>query len=41
MKVTSIFFQEFDGLSNPKPDHPVQVSQYLLLCINANSCRCH
>jgi len=24
MKITSIFFQEFDGLSNPKPDHPVQ-----------------
>jgi len=23
-RVTSIFFQEFDGLSNPKPDHPVQ-----------------
>lgn len=22
--VTSMFFQEFDGLSNPKPDHPVQ-----------------
>ena len=26
MKVTSIFFQEFDGLSHPGPDHPVQVS---------------
>jgi tRNA (uracil-5-)-methyltransferase len=25
MKVTSIFFQEFAGLSNPTPDHPVQV----------------
>lgn len=23
-KVTSIFFQEFDGLSNPPPEHPVQ-----------------
>jgi tRNA (uracil-5-)-methyltransferase len=23
-KVTSLFFQEFDGLSNPKPEHPVQ-----------------
>lgn len=22
--VTSIFFQEYDGLSNPKPEHPVQ-----------------
>lgn len=26
MKVTSVFFQEFAGLSNPKPDDPVQVS---------------
>jgi len=24
LKVTSVFFQEYDGLSNPKPDHPVQ-----------------
>lgn len=24
MKVTSIFFQEYDGLSQPSPDHPVQ-----------------
>lgn len=24
LKVTSIFFQDYDGLSNPKPDHPVQ-----------------
>jgi tRNA (uracil-5-)-methyltransferase len=24
LKVTSIFYQEFEGLSNPKPDHPVQ-----------------
>lgn len=23
-KVSSIFFQEFDGLSNPSPEHPVQ-----------------
>ena len=23
-EVTSLFFQEFDGLSNPKPEHPVQ-----------------
>lgn len=26
VKVTSIFFQEFSGLSNPSPEHPVQVS---------------
>lgn len=25
MKVTSIFFQEFEGLSHPGPEHPVQV----------------
>jgi tRNA (uracil-5-)-methyltransferase len=25
IKVTSIFFQEFEGLSNPSPEHPVQV----------------
>jgi tRNA (uracil-5-)-methyltransferase len=25
LKVTSIFFMEFDGLSNPSPEHPVQV----------------
>ena len=25
LKVTSIFFQEFDGLSHPPPEHPVQV----------------
>lgn len=25
LKVTSIFFQEFGGLSNPTPEHPVQV----------------
>lgn len=24
VKVTSIYFQEFDGLSTPKPEHPVQ-----------------
>jgi tRNA (uracil-5-)-methyltransferase len=24
LKVTSIFFQEFDGVSSPTPDHPVQ-----------------
>jgi tRNA (uracil-5-)-methyltransferase len=27
--VTSIFFQEYEGLSNPTPDHPVQVSEML------------
>lgn len=26
LKVTSIFFQEFEGLSHPSPDCPVQVS---------------
>lgn len=26
IRVTSIFFQEYDGLSHPNPDHPVQVS---------------
>lgn len=26
MKVTSVFFQEFGGLSHPPPEHPVQVS---------------
>lgn len=26
VKVTSIYFQEFEGVSNPTPDHPVQVS---------------
>jgi len=25
LKVTSIFFQEFEGLSSPPPEHPVQV----------------
>ena len=25
LRVTSVFFQEFDGLSQPGPDHPVQV----------------
>jgi tRNA (uracil-5-)-methyltransferase len=37
MKVTSIFYQEFAGLSNPPPEHPVQVSVpivfYCLVCI--------
>jgi tRNA (uracil-5-)-methyltransferase len=28
LKVTSIFFQEFDGLSSPPPEHPVQVRKY-------------
>ena len=26
LKITSIYFQEFEGLSNPTPNHPVQVS---------------
>jgi tRNA (uracil-5-)-methyltransferase len=25
IKVTSVFFQEFSGLSNPTPEHPIQV----------------
>ena len=25
IRVTSIFFQEYEGLSSPSPDHPVQV----------------
>lgn len=25
IKVTSVFFQEYEGLSNPSPEHPVQV----------------
>jgi tRNA (uracil-5-)-methyltransferase len=25
ISVTSLFFQEYEGLSNPKPEHPVQV----------------
>ena len=27
MKVTSVFFQEFGGLSHPPPEHPVQVRE--------------
>jgi tRNA (uracil-5-)-methyltransferase len=30
LKVTSIFFQEYDGLSAPSPEHPVQVSELSL-----------
>jgi hypothetical protein len=33
--VTSIFFQEYDGLSNPKPEHPVQVSS-IQACLQAH-----
>jgi tRNA (uracil-5-)-methyltransferase len=33
VKVTSIYFQEFDGLSTPKPEHPVQVSLLMLASI--------
>jgi tRNA (uracil-5-)-methyltransferase len=25
LRITSVFFQEFEGLSQPGPDHPVQV----------------
>jgi hypothetical protein len=28
IRVTSIYFQEYEGLSLPSPDHPVQVSSY-------------
>ena len=31
LKVTSVFFQEFEGLSQPGPDHPVQVRLKLTL----------
>ncbi len=34
MRVTSIFFQEYEGLSNPSPDHPVQVRYNLIICFN-------
>jgi tRNA (uracil-5-)-methyltransferase len=30
LRVTSIFFQEFDGLSTPSPDHPVQVRSFMV-----------
>lgn len=30
IRVTSIFFQEYEGLSNPSPDHPVQVRYKLI-----------
>jgi hypothetical protein len=33
IRITSIFFQEFEGLSNPSPGHPVQVrGSITLLC---------
>lgn len=32
LRVTSVFFQEFDGLSQPGPDHPVQVSEFYFKC---------
>lgn len=30
IRVTSIFFQEYEGLSNPSPDHPVQVRSNMI-----------
>lgn len=36
IRVTSIFFQEYEGLSNPKPDHPVQVSFIMLFFVCNN-----
>ena len=40
LRVTSIFFQEFDGVSQPNPDHPVQhvygkdhIEERLLQCV--------
>jgi tRNA (uracil-5-)-methyltransferase len=37
VKVTSIFFQEFSGLSNPPPEHPVQVRLLWNIYGNRNS----
>ena len=37
-KVTSLFFQSYDGLSSPAPDHPCQVS---LFPIYLSSCRAY
>ena len=34
IKVTSIFFQEFAGLSNPPPEHPVQVRFFIDYCFD-------
>ncbi len=34
VRVTSIFFQEYEGLSNPSPDHPVQVRYNLMMSFN-------
>jgi hypothetical protein len=31
--VTSMFFQEYEGLSNPKPEHPVQVRVCWICCL--------
>ncbi len=38
IKVTSIFFQEFEGVSNPPPKHPVQVSSPWHLVRLASKC---
>jgi hypothetical protein len=40
--VTSMFFQEYEGLSNPKPEHPVQVrvgssSMFAIVVVQAAS----
>lgn len=36
IRVTSIFFQEYEGLSHPSPEHPVQVSYEVILCDKLN-----
>jgi len=40
MKVTSIYFQEYDGLSNPRPEHPVQ-HVYGSLAMKERLGQCH
>ena len=39
IRVTSIFFQEYEGLSNPSPDHHVQVRSNLIMCCFLLRCR--
>jgi hypothetical protein len=38
IKVTSVFFQEFEGVSNPPPEHPVQVNSLWHLVRLATKC---
>lgn len=40
MKVTSVFFQEFGGLSHPPPEHPVQVSEGRFFSAGIDGCFC-